>query len=488
MGFDDDLLEGLDDYEDPFAGDEYQELELEDEVGPSPIFLVAGGLIVATFLVLLVIVILLVSSQDNEGSADAATAAAQTNEAVFVALRASETRIAIVDATLTATTTLFYGQSTEGAIGSATAQVETVEAQLDGSRTAIAGTATQEQAIIRTEIGGTAFAETQTIVALTPTDTPTTTPTIAPTNIVKIQDVAGNPIPGGIPIYIFLDDGDGVFDPIPPTGPTPTAQALPTLQPTRQITATPSRTPTLPSGTSIDDVSGAGYAPGSDSSEIYSRVADNGAEAAVGQADATETPALPTDTPAPADGDIQVATVITLPDGSFLISGLPPGDYFLVIAGEEFGLTIPEGPEVFEVDINGIMTSIFVIPNVLFPSPTPTPMRQADIDATSTAIAQQTQVATLFPTFQTKVGTTPVVTIDDNLAAALTIVAVTEAFQTAQAGSITPVGTPSVLPETGLFSGDDTASPEDFMILGLLGAGFFAGIVIIRRLRATLQV
>jgi hypothetical protein len=521
MGFDDDLLEGLDEFDDPFAGDGFE--DFDDEAGPSPIFLIAGGLIVATFLVLLVIVILLISSDEgaNEDDNNTATAVVATNEAVEILIQASLTRIAVVDVSATVELQNFQETSTAAVIQTGTAQIEQAEELLDASRTAIVENATAEQATLIAEIGATGVAQTQTVIALTPTATLTPSQTIPPTAIIIFQDESGNPLPGGVEIIIYQDDGDGVFDPVPPTGPTPTPPPLPatdtpipTIAPTRARTSTPSRTPSPAPGALIgetpttggtpegaEDNGPAGFNTEAGGDEIvFARVIPAHADQPRLQDPTPTTGVVSTQTLGPAeqatleevtqepvgeatvevpsaDGDVQVATVLTLPDGSFIIQGLPPGLYFFQISGEIFEVQVSPSPTEINVTVNGVPITLYIIPDVTFPTRTPTSIPQQDLDATATAIAQETMVASQFPTFQTVVS--------DPLG--------TSIAETVQARLGTDVGTttgftpPATIDDTGFFDDlAEDASPGGLTFLAVMAGALMVGIVMIRRLRSAI--
>lgn len=520
MGFDDDLLEGLDEFEDPFAGDGFE--DFDDEAGPSPIFLIAGGLIVATFLVLLVIVILLISSEGgtNEDDDNTATAVVATNEAVELLLNVTRTRIAVVNVSATVDTANFIGTATAEVIQTGTAQVEQGEVLLDASRTAIVVNATNEQATINAEIGATSVRETQIVQSMTP---PTATPTIPPTAIIVFQDEAGNPLPGGIRILIYRDDGDGIFNPVPPSGPTPTPLPLPptdtpipTVPATRVRTPTPSRTPTLAPGAlieespavgadeteEVDDGGPAGFNTDTGGDRlIFSKVIQPYTDQTVQQEGTPTEPLIVTETVAPgvqegspeatqepiaettvevpsAEGDVQVATVLTLPDGSFIVQGLPPGLYFFQIGSEVFPVPVQLEPTEITVTVNGIPVTFYIIPNVSFPTRTPTSIPQEALDATATAIAQMTLVATQFPTFQTVVS-------DPDVQTALAIVEQTNAA--AGVGTSTGFTPPATIDDTGFFDDlAEDASPGGLTFLAVMAGALMAGIVTIRRLRAAI--
>jgi hypothetical protein len=205
----------------------------------------------------------------------------------------------------------------------------------------------------------------------------------------------------------------------------------------------------------------------------------------------------PTPTPlAPGSGDVLVATIVANPDGSFTVSGLPPGNYFLIINGQTVPFPVPEEPTTLEIPISGTPVTFFVFPNVVFPTSTATPtqtntpLSPEDRDATATVDAQLTSVAA---TLQA-IG----VTMDPTIVAISTNVQNTRVAETAtekaRSGTIVPAGSPSAetpiptataLPRAGFFEdlGGDS-SPAGLTFLALVGLGLVAVIVMIRRLRA----
>ena len=492
MGFDDDLLEGLDDLGDePFPSDDFEDFPDsldDDDGGPSSVFLIAGGLIVAAFLILLVVVILVIGTGGSHEGAETATAVAATNNAVGTKFAATSTRLGVVNATGTEETRLQNEQGTAESIAQATNAQATVDVQLDASRTAIAFEATATEEFRLTEVGVQFNAETQTAIALTPTTTP------LPTLEFVVVDSNSNPMPNCTLIEVYVDDGDGIFNPIPfsttpePIGEctvvTPPATATPTITPEPSQTNTPqvipSLTPDGSTGGTIEPTSdgstggavpptptpvesgGAGYEVEANESGVvvYMSYVYPASGSGFFQIGGTATPTL-----VPGSGDPLVAVIIAQPDGSFSLSGLPPGNYWLVINGDLVEFAVPDEPAILEIPVNGTPVPILVYPNIVFPlpptiTPTPTNTIPAELQAfTETAIAQQTAVASQFPTFQTIVAT--------------------EATQA-------PVATETELPDSGFFDelGED-ATPSGLLFLGLLGGLMIAAIVIIRRLRAS---
>ena len=495
MGFDDDLLEGLDDLGDePFPSDDFEDFPDsldDDDGGPSSIFLIAGGLIVAAFLILLVVVLLVLSGGGDNSTAQTATSVAATNNAVGTKFAATSTRLAVVNATGTEETRLQNEQGTAESIAFATNQQATIDVQLDGSRTAIAFEATATEEFRLTEVGQQFNGETQTAIALTPTATP------MPTLEFVVVDNNGNPIPNCTFIEVYLDDGDGIFNPLPfsatpePIGVcleiTPPATATPTVTPTASMTNTPQIIPSLtpdgatsgtPEATSDGTTGGSlpptptpveGGAAGYDieANEGGVVVYTSYVNPAVGNVFFQEA-GTPVPTAIPGSGDRLVAVIIAQPDGSFTLSGLPPGNYWLVINGDLVEFAVPDEPAILEIPIDGTPVPVLVFPNIEFPTPPPPPTITpiptntvpAEVQAfTQTAEAQQTALASQFPTFQTIVATE---------------------------ATVTPAATDDELPNSGFFDelGED-ASPTGLLFLALLGGLMVAAIVIIRRLRTS---
>ena len=502
MGFDDDLLEGLDDLGDePFPSDDFDDFPDsldDDDGGPSSIFLIAGGLIVAAFLILLVVVILVLSSGGDDSTAQTATAVAATNNAVGTKFAATSTRLFVVNATGTEDTRLQNEQATAESIAFATDQQATIDVQLDASRTAIAFEATATEEFRLTEVGDQFNAETQTAIALTPTATP------LPRIDIAIVDSNGNPIPNCTLIEVYEDDGDGIFNPAPITStPEPIGECIvitPPPSPTATITPEPSVTntpavipsltpdlsqgqgPTLTPAPTEEGTTGGAVPPSPTSAEGGAAGYDISPEE--GGVVVYMSYAYPstndgffqdggTPTLVPGSGDPLVAVIIAQPDGSFSLAGLPPGNYWLVINGELVEFSVPEEPAILEIPINGTPVPIFVYPNIEFPlpptvtptpsiTPTPTNTVPAELEAfTLTAISQQTAVASQFPTFQTIVATE---------------------------GTPEPAATDSELPDAGFFDElNDDATPSGLLFLALLGGLMVAAIVVIRRLRASVD-
>ncbi len=505
MGFDDDLLEGLDDLGDePFPSDDFEDFPDnldDDEGGPSSVFLIAGGLIVAAFLILLVIVILVIGTGGDSSGAETATAVAATNNAVGTKFAATSTRLAIVNATGTEETRLQNEQGTAESIAQATNAQATVDVQLDASRTAIAFDATSTEVVRLTEVHQQFNGETLTAIALTPTATP------LPTLEFSVVDSNGNPLPNCTLIEVYIDDGDGTFNPAPfsttpePIGdcvvPEPPATATPTITPEPSQTNTPQIIPSLTPDTSTEatdttettettpedgstggslpptptpvEGGAAGFEIEANEGEIvvYARYAPAGASSQVFQIGSTPTPTL-----IPGSGDPLVAVIVAQPDGSFTLSGLPAGNYWLVINGDLVEFAVPDEPAILEIPINGAPVPVLVYPNIEFPPPptiTPTPsitptasntVPPEVMAFTETAIAQQTAFASQFPTVQTIVGE------------------VTD----------TPVATETELPNTGFFDelGSD-ATPSGILYLALLGGLMIVAIIVIRRVRSSIN-
>lgn len=499
MGFDDDLLEGLDDLGDePFPSDDFEDFPDnldDDDGGPSSVFLIAGGLIVAAFLILLVIVILVIGTGGDSSGAETATAVAATNNAVGTKFAATSTRLAIVNATGTEETRLQNEQSTAEAIAQATNAQATIDVQLDASRTAIAFDATSTEVVRLTEVNEQFNGETLTAIALTPTATP------LPTLEFSVVDANGNPLPNCTLIEVYIDDGDGTFNPAPfsstpePIGdcvvPEPPATATPTVTPEPSLTNTPQIIPSLTPDASSDTAEttpadgstggslpptptpveggGAGFDIEANEGEIivYARYSAAESSNQVFQIGSTPTPTL-----IPGSGDLLVAVIVAQPDGSFTLSGLPAGNYWLVINGDLVEFAVPDEPAILEVPVNGAPVPVLVYPNIEFPPPptiTPTPsitptasntVPPEVMAFTETAVAQQTAFAEEFPTVQTIVSD----------------------------ATDTPVPTETELPDTGFFDDlSSDASPSGILYLALLGGLMIVAIIVIRRVRSSIS-
>lgn len=112
--------------------------------GVSKPFLIASGVMVVAILLgvcALVLAIMGDNAKDRELQ-EAATNLARTNVAPSGIINSTQTRQAVVDKTLTATTIRFFDDSTNTAIAAATGTHLAIEDLLNGSRTALAASAT----------------------------------------------------------------------------------------------------------------------------------------------------------------------------------------------------------------------------------------------------------------------------------------------------------------------------------------------------------
>jgi hypothetical protein len=116
----------------------------EQADGVSKPFLIASGVMVVAILLgvcALVLAIMGDNAKDRERH-EAETRIARTNFVIPLVFDATQTRQAVVDKTLTATTMRFFGDSTNTAIAAATGTHLAIEDLLNGSRTALAASAT----------------------------------------------------------------------------------------------------------------------------------------------------------------------------------------------------------------------------------------------------------------------------------------------------------------------------------------------------------
>jgi hypothetical protein len=104
-------------------------------------FLIASGVMIVA-LILGVFALALVIVSDDKNSELDVTIPVATNDAIFIAMTATHIRQGQIDATNTITTTRFWGDSTNTAIAGATGTHLAIEDLLDGSRTALAASAT----------------------------------------------------------------------------------------------------------------------------------------------------------------------------------------------------------------------------------------------------------------------------------------------------------------------------------------------------------
>lgn len=450
---------------DPFESGsllEEQDFDLppdDDDGGISRTFLMAGGFIIVAVLLGIVGVVVLILGDDGDPTAQIATERAQTNAAILNAVNATQTRQAEIDATLTVTTTLFFGDSTNTAIAAFNGTNTAVAGALDQTRTAIAFEATQTGAANLTE-------QANFVLSLTP---PTATPL---TLQAQILDQNGNPVTG-ITINIYADDGDGVFAPAVPATPTPTA--TPTLQPTVQqqpatATSTPSASATTgapaatqaqPSGT---EEAGDGAPVGANinhgpSGDIFARRAPGNPPAEPFQGGPTPT----------GDGD-PILTITIGPDGSFQIPELAPGNYFLDIDLPPGTYTFVIGDQRVVINlISGTQQSVVELPN------------GAILTLIVNTVAAVTQVtATPSSTPTEDIGISPF----DRTATALS----NQLTLSAQpSGSPSPFILPTEIAQTGLFSdAASEATPAGLTLLAIMGVGLIAVVVVVRRLRSSL--
>ncbi len=185
----------LEDREDDFS-------EPEEEGGVSTRFKVMIALMAAVFLGLVgVIAFVLINSEEGlSPSAQTATAISSTNQAVETSVAASETAISVQETGVALTETSVAGTKVAEEIVRTTQTQSALNTQVafEETKSALDATATQFQ-----------VAAMLTASAVTPTP---------PTFTVVIRDPLANNAPAAnVPVCIFIDDGDGVFNPAPGT-------------------------------------------------------------------------------------------------------------------------------------------------------------------------------------------------------------------------------------------------------------------------------
>lgn len=182
----------------------------------------------------------------------------------------------------------------------------------------------------------------------------------------------------------------------------------------------------------------------------------------------------PTPTPA---GDEPGVPITIQPDGTgtitlpgepgtyFLVLDFPPGSYTLFIEGQEIDFEVIQGQFTEAVVILADRTLIIRSFGLDPAEPTPTvetPTPTLDVPLQDTPISPFLQTATA------------------NARDVLPVVTATVVV------TVTP--TPDMIPQTGLFSEDGTATTEGLTMLALMGAGLLGIVFIVRRLRSTMSV
>ncbi|PJF44234.1 MAG: hypothetical protein CUN55_05095 [Phototrophicales bacterium] len=230
--FDDELGDEIDLESASLSVDDFEEeiFEVQPQTSINRTFLFAGGSLLATFAVIVAAIVGLSSRGEDLGPQQTADAIRTLNAQQFT--QAAETAVAVelqrsTDAAATLTAEAGEILTQEAYVA---ATQDAINTQVAATQTSIAAAATQTQGAIQT-----AFAQTQTASA------PTPLPTVQVG--FELRDANGNPVPQGVVIYVYRDDGDRQFDPLP--SPTPMATSTPTLTPTVDASLTPTENPTL---------------------------------------------------------------------------------------------------------------------------------------------------------------------------------------------------------------------------------------------------
>lgn len=230
--FDDDLGDEIDLDASSFSVDDFEEeiFEVQQPSSISRTFLFAGGSLLATFAIIVAAIVGISAGGEDLSPQQTAEAIETLNALRYT--QAAETAVAVE-----------FQRGTESAetvtaeAGNILTQEAFVAQTQDAFNTQVAATQTNI-AVAATQTQGafeTAFAMTQTASA------PTPLPTVQVG--FELRDANGNPVEQGVTIYIYQDDGDRQFDPLP--SPTVAATATPTLTPTIDASVTPTENPTL---------------------------------------------------------------------------------------------------------------------------------------------------------------------------------------------------------------------------------------------------
>ncbi|MBZ0304855.1 MAG: hypothetical protein K8I82_02185 [Anaerolineae bacterium] len=510
---DDDLfggsdLDNLEDLEPSFpedTGDAFDDLD-EEEGGLSTTFKVAIALMAAVFLGLMgVIAFLVLNSEEGlSPSAQTATAISSTNQAVETSVAASETAISIQETGVALTETSVAGTKVAEEIVRTTQTQSALNTQVafEETKSALDATATQFQ-----------VAAMLTASAVTPTP---------PTFTVVIRDPLSNNAPAAnVPVCIFIDDGDGVFNPAPGTtssclpaeasssslsAPSPTS---PLSGPTQEgenpiFQASTAQAATATAGTgggvtggptaqaTLNPIFQTSTAQAGGSQQIAPPVGTPASIPATATQQAPVIPATPTAEGGGAGfnsgfslymqpvgrsfsdpddgrevaqgegGDEQVnpgQVFYTNDQGQLVITGLPPGQYWVKIADRIVNfevttdaqlLTLDTGTgEPIELLVEGSSQPVGGSGGQIIPSPT--------TEVINPILATQNAAGT-----QTAIAGGGVVVQD----------------------TVTPIATQ--LEDTGLFSGDSSeVTSTDLLILALAGMVLVGVVMAARRLRAT---
>lgn len=225
-----------------FAVNDFEEdlFEEQQQTSINRTFVMTGGVLLTVFAVAVAAIV-------GVGIAPEDTGPQQTADAILTLNAAEETKVAVTAVAVETERSI----DAENTLTQEAANVQTQQANATGTQiaiedavaateTRIAVNATQTQSVVETS-----FAQTQTANA------PTPQPTVQVG--FEIRDSDGNPVQEGVTIFIYRDDGDRQFDPLP--SPTPVFTPTPSLTPTLDATQTPTQDPTIVSLTLSAEIS-----------------------------------------------------------------------------------------------------------------------------------------------------------------------------------------------------------------------------------------
>ncbi|NJL95831.1 MAG: hypothetical protein HC915_19915 [Anaerolineae bacterium] len=296
-GLDDDALSTDDftlDDSDPFSigGDDDIVIPDDEESGGSRAFLIGAILLAFLFVIVVAIVAALLiggGGDECDERCQQATEISGTNFAIETSVRASETALSVRATADEGTRVAVAASNTAVFIAQETATQNAINTAVGATQTGIAINATATQ---RAEFEN----QTATAIALTPTITPT--PEFLRGNLT--DPVTGNP-GVGVTLCIFLDDGDGVFN---PSADVP-ANCLPEGLEALQVVSALGAAPEPGTGGGAETPSGA-ETPAANTPTPTATTAANGspspsptATSSAVQATATSTSAAPAQSPSP---------------------------------------------------------------------------------------------------------------------------------------------------------------------------------------------
>lgn len=502
-------LDNLEDLQPSFPEDDVDEFgEVEEEGGISTTFKVAAALLGAVFLGLMGVIAFLILGGDDSISSSALTATAITlkNQEVETSVAASETAISVTETAV-------------ALLETSVAQTKTAEAII---------TATAEEGVRRTQVSfeetKAALDATATQIVLGATQTASVaTPTPGTITIVIRDPLANNAPAANVPVCVFIDDGDGVFNPAPgslsaclpvagavsPTSPAAAASPSPTLATSGGELNPIFQTSTAQAGgaggvTSTSPTPGLNPIFQTSTAQAGGQIAPpaGGVTQTPAQIPATATSQAPAQPPTPtleAGGAgfgesfsaapylLPVGRSISGPDssgevaqqeggdeqynpgqvfytndqGQLVITGLPPGRYWIKIADQIVNFEVTTEAQLLPVDVGtGEPIELLIEGAAQVPGPGDT----GGGSPTSIIPSPTTEIVNPIVATQT--------------AAAL---------QTAAAqGTVPPPSPQGTLTGTGLFSGDSNeVTSTDLLILALAGMVLVGVVMAARRLRST---